>query len=319
MKLAFVYAGQGAQSVGMGKDFYDHYVNYRETINRANRIMEEEEGFSLREISFEGPMERLSQTRYTQPCMTAFAIGITQLLAQDHIKPQMALGLSLGEYGALYAADVLDADSILRLVSYRGKVMEEAAAGREVKMVAILKAEDAQIEEAVKKAGAAMQGDLRVEIANYNCPGQTVISGDAQAVDKACDLLKEAGVKRMVPLTVSGPFHTSLMAPAGEVLYQKLAEFELCKPEIPVIANETAQPISIAQMKESLKMQVQSSVRLSQSLQYLETSGITHVIEIGPGATISKFIAKAAPSIKTHAISTVEDYLGVQAFLDQEA
>ncbi len=316
MKLGFVYAGQGAQSVGMGKDFYDTYETYRATLDAAEQVVMRDAGFSLQEVSFMGPAEHLNQTRYTQPCMTAFAIGVTKLLRRDGILPQMALGLSLGEYGALYAADVLDEIEVLRTVTFRGKVMEEAAAGREVKMVAVLKAEEAQIAEAVQKASAAMTGGEIVEIANYNCPGQIVISGDAKAVDAACEILKEGGVKRLIPLAVSGPFHTSLMKPAGDALYMRLKDVPFGDAEIPVIANETAKPIEAKSIRESLRAQVQSSVRLSQSLQYMEQSEITHVIEIGPGATISKFIAKAAPSIRTLSISTVEDYAKVEEFLD---
>jgi [acyl-carrier-protein] S-malonyltransferase len=318
MRLGFVYAGQGSQNVGMGKDFYEQYPLFRKTIDRAEELVKTETDFQLKKCCFEGPAEMLGSTRYTQPCMVAFAIGVTELLKKEHLEPAFTLGLSLGEYSALYAAGVLTQENVLPLVAFRGRVMEEAVTGRAVKMAAVLMMDAEVIEESCKEAEQFLQQEtvqknagekIIVEIANYNCPGQIVISGDAQAVDCACNILKEKGAKRIMPLAVSGPFHTSLMKPAGEKLKERLEQISFQKPSAEVIHNLTARPIQTGESYVNLlEKQVQCSVRLEDSLKYMVEQRLDAIIEIGPGNTISKFMKKISPETAVYSISTAESF-----------
>lgn len=318
MKLGFVYAGQGSQNVGMGKDFYEQYPLFRENMDKAEELVRTETDFHLKKCCFEGPAEMLGSTRYTQPCMVAYAIGVTELLKHENLIPSLTLGLSLGEYSALYSAGVLTRESVLPLVAYRGRVMEEAVTGRAVKMAAVLMMTADVIEAACEEAQRQLReagnrqgtdGRLVAEVANYNCPGQIVISGDAEAVDLACAILKEKGAKRIMPLAVSGPFHTSLMKPAGEKLRERLETIAFQKPEAEVIHNLTGRP---REENESyvnlLEKQVQCSVRLEESLRYMAEQKPDAVIEIGPGNTIGKFLKKIVPEMKVYSISTAENF-----------
>ena len=205
MKLGFLYAGQGSQHPGMGADLYERFPTFRAVLDSAAAQVD----FDLKEVSFTDTKGVLNQTRYTQPCMVAFAAGMTALLAERGIVPAAAAGLSLGEYSALHAAGVFDADTAVELVAFRGKAMEEAAAGRPSAMVAVLGLDRAALQEACDEASA----HGCVVIANYNCPGQLVLGGEKAAVETASALAKEKGARRCLPLKVSGPFHTPLMAP----------------------------------------------------------------------------------------------------------
>ena len=207
MKLGFLYAGQGSQHPGMGADLYERFPTFRAVLDSAAARVD----FDLKEVSFTDAKGVLNQTRYTQPCMVAFAAGMTALLAERGIIPAAAAGLSLGEYSALHAAGVFDADTAVELVAFRGKAMEEAAAGRPSAMVAVLGLDRAALQAACNEA--AKEGC--VVIANYNCPGQLVLGGEKAAVEAASALAKEKGARRCLPLKVSGPFHTPLMAPPG--------------------------------------------------------------------------------------------------------
>lgn len=310
MKLGFIYAGQGSQKVGMGSDFYQEYPAFQETYDRASEAVREVTDFNVKECCLEGPIERLSQTRYTQPCMVAYAIGVTKLLKANGIAPEYVCGLSLGEYSALYAAEVLDEKDVLNLVAFRGMVMEEAVVDREVKMSAVLMLEREAILECCEQATKQLADEkLMVQIANYNCPGQIVISGDAKAVDLATGLLKEKGAKRIVPLNVSGPFHTSLMKPAGDRLKERLAHVTFGTPVGTIIFNATGKPMEAGEsFAQLLEKQVQSSVYLEDSIRYMEKQGVDTIIEIGPGAAISKFVKKTAPEIKVYSIDNVSDF-----------
>jgi [acyl-carrier-protein] S-malonyltransferase len=317
MKLGFVYAGQGSQRVGMGQDFYEEYPLFAETIDRAAQTVKAETDFDLKKCSFDGPIEQLSQTRYTQPCMVAFAVGVTKLLKQENITPEYVCGLSLGEYSALYAAGVFDEETVTKLVAFRGRVMEEAVKDRAVKMSAVLMAEREVIKDCCEKATESLKDrGLLVQIANYNCPGQIVISGDADAVDAASELLKEKGTKRIVPLPVSGPFHTALMKPAGDALAERFSDVIFSPANATVIFNTTGLPKkddeSIAAL---LEKQVQSSVYLEDSIRFMAEQGVDTIVEIGPGNTISKFVKKTAPFIKVYSIDTVKDFETVLAAL----
>ncbi|QFJ53808.1 ACP S-malonyltransferase [Pseudobutyrivibrio xylanivorans] len=309
MKLGIVYAGQGSQRVGMGKDFYDKYEDFRETIDKATETVKGVTDMDVAKLSFEGPVEQLSDTRYTQPAMVAFAIGVTKLLHKKGIKADYTCGLSLGEYSALYEAGVLDEEKILELIAKRGKYMAEAAADRPVKMCAVLGAEREVVKEACDYVNNALCQEFIVQPANYNCPGQIVISGDAVAVDKASAYLKDAGAKRILPLKVSGPFHTKLMKPAGDKLANEFEKVDFKNPNSKVIFNclgkEKSPEESVSKL---LEKQVQSSVYLEDSIKYMADAGVDTIIEIGPGKAISKFINKTVDNVKVYSIDTVEDF-----------
>lgn len=310
MKLGFVYAGQGSQKPGMGKDFYEMYPVFAKAMDDAAKNVIPETDFDLKECCFSGPMETLSKTRYTQPCMVAFAVGVTKLLKEANLKPEYVCGLSLGEYSALYAAGVLDEETVLKLVAYRGKVMEEAVVDRTVKMAAVLMIDREVIAECCKIATEECKEEgLLVQVANYNCPGQVVISGDAKALDRAAELLKEKGTKRILPLPVSGPFHTSLMKPAGEALAKRFLDITFAPEQETVIYNVTGLPKQEGQeIAGLLEKQVQSSVYLEDSIRYMASHGVDTIVEIGPGNTISKLIKKTAPEIAVYAIDSVDDF-----------
>ena len=302
MKLAFLYAGQGAQHAGMGRDLYEQYPAFRAVLDEAPV------DFDLKRLCFDGPEEMLGETRYTQPCMVAFAAGLTALLKQAGITPDYTAGLSLGEYSALHCAGVLDAPTAISLAAFRGQAMAQAVTGRPCGMSAVLNLDRDKLL-AVCQA-ASDQGV--VEIANYNCPGQLVISGDAAAVDRAGALALEAGAKRVLPLKVSGPFHTSLMAPAGAALREKFRTVSFSPMAIPVLFNclgDTMGPDDTIPVL--LERQVQSSVYLEDTIRRLAQLGVDTAVEIGPGKVLSGFVRKTAPQIKCHPVETAEDLQAV--------
>ena len=306
MKLAFVYAGQGSQHVGMGKDFYQEFTLFAQVFDHAPV------DFDLKKLCFEGPEEQLSQTRYTQPCMAAFAVGVTDLLYQEGIRPQLAAGLSLGEYSALYAAGVFSRGTVISTVALRGRAMEEAAAGLDCGMTAVLGLDREKLQQACD--GAAEPGT--VQICNYNCPGQLVIGGEKAAVDKAGELAKELGAKRCMPLKVSGPFHTRLMKPAGDVLASHFKTIDFRPMALPVYFNCLGGPMDAGDnIPALLERQVQSSVYWEDTIRRMEADGIDTVVEIGPGKALCGFFKKTAPGIKTYHIDTAADFHSVVSAL----
>ncbi len=299
MKLAFVYAGQGSQRVGMGQDFYEQYPAFRAFLDGLSL------DFDVKRLCFEGPGEKLSQTRYTQPCMAAFAVGVTDLLLAEGVVPQAAAGLSLGEYSALYAAGVFDRRTVLDTVALRGRVMEEAAAGLACGMTAVLGLDRDNLQRACD--GASALGV--VQICNYNCPGQLVIGGEKAAVDRAGELAKELGARRCMPLKVSGPFHTRLMRPAGDALREHFRTIPFGAMRFPVYFNCTGDRMGPEDtIPALLERQVQSPVRWEDTIRALERDGFDTVVEIGPGRTLSGFFKKTAPGIRTYSIDTAEDF-----------
>ena len=302
--IAFVYAGQGSQKVGMGRDLYEASPAFRAVFDSAPV------DFDLKSLCFEGPEERLNRTRYTQPCLLAFAIGVTRLLYDRGIRPQAAAGLSLGEYSALYAAGVLDEKTAIKTVSLRGRAMEEAAGNLSCGMTAVLGLEREKLESACREAAALGT----VQICNYNCPGQLVISGGKAAVDRAGELAKELGAKRCMPLRVSGPFHTALMAPAGEALAAHFRTTALRPMDFPVYFNCKGGPMAPGEtIPELLVRQVQSGVLWEDTIRAMERDGVNTVVEIGPGKTLSGFFRKTAPGIRTYSIETAADLEKVAA------
>ena len=306
MKLAFVYAGQGSQHVGMGKDFYEEFPLFAQVFDHAPV------DFDLKELCFTGPEEELAQTRFTQPCMAAFAVGVTDLLYQEGIRPQLAAGLSLGEYSALYAAGVLSRGAVISTVALRGRAMEEAAAGLDCGMTAVLGLDREKLQQACN--GAAELGV--VQICNYNCPGQLVIGGEKAAVDKAGELAKELGAKRCMPLKVSGPFHTRLMKPAGDVLASHFKTIDFQPMALPVYFNCLGGPMDAGDnIPALLERQVQSSVYWEDTIRRMEAEGVDTVVEIGPGKALSGFFKKTAPGIRTCHIDTAADFHSVVSAL----
>ncbi len=309
MNAAFIYAGQGSQRVGMGSDFYQEYPSFREVFDNAPV------DFGIKELCFEGPEEKLSQTKYTQPCMVAFAVAVTDILRSEGIEPKMAAGLSLGEYSALYASGVFDRNTVIELAAFRGNAMTEAVSGIECGMVAVLGLDREPLLEACREASELGV----VQICNYNCPGQLVISGESAAVSKAAELASAAGAKRCVPLKVSGPFHTSLMKPAGDALREKFKEVSFGDMSVPVVFNavgrEKAEGETIPAL---LEKQVQSSVYFEDSIRYMAGHGIDTFIEIGPGKTLSGFVKKTVKGVKVYNIDNAEGLKAVISAVKEE-
>ena len=306
MKLAFLYAGQGSQCAGMGRDFYEYDPDFAALIDRADP------GFDLKKIMFEAPLEELSRTRYTQPVMAAYAAGVTAALYRSGLYPSYTAGLSLGEYSALHAAGVLDADTLIRVTAFRGKAMEEAAKGQDCRMCAVIGLPSEQVEKIVgqvtEERKDASDGEF-VEVANYNTASQTVIAGTEGAVSRAKELLSEAGARRLRDLKVSGAFHTSMMKPVADELDRCFRHVTFFAPQVPVIFNTTAEPLADGEeIPELLKRQVCSSVRMKQTIDYLSAQGVDTVVEIGPGRTLAGLVKKTAPQMRTFSIKDVDSF-----------
>lgn len=302
-KIGFVYAGQGSQVVGMGKSFYDNYQVAKDVFDNIDLDID------VKKLCFEGPLEELSKTSNTQPCMVAVAVVATKLLKENGVVPDYVAGLSLGEYSALNASGVLDDQMAINLVRFRGQAMERAADGIESKMIAIIGLNQELLNEAVDEASKLGV----VSIANYNCPGQLVIGGEANAVTKASELALEKGARRAISLNTSGPFHTRLLVSASLELKEKFASVEFKEMKIPVIFNSSAKELeadeSVAKM---LEKQVMSSVCFEDSVRYMIANGVDTIVEIGPGKVLSGFIRKIDKTIKTY---QVEDQTSLEKTL----
>lgn len=295
-RIAFIFPGQGAQVCGMGQDFYEQTETGKKIFDKASGLL----GFSMPELCFE-KNDRLDITEYTQAAMVTAGIAMMRVLEEKGIKPDVAAGLSLGEYCALAAAGVMSDEDAICMVRQRGILMQEAVPVGEGAMAAILALDAAAIEAVT----GAMEG---VWIANYNCPGQIVISGKKAAVEEACEKLKAAGAKRALLLNVSGPFHSGMLTVAGEKLAQVLADVEIHTPRIPYVANVNAQFVTTAEpVKDLLTRQVSSSVRWQQSVEAMIDDGVDTFIEIGPGRTLAGFMKKISKEVKTMNVEKLED------------
>ena len=288
-KIAFIYPGQGAQVCGMGQDFYEQTETGKQVFDLATEIL----GFSVPELCFT-KNDRLDITEYTQAAMVTTSIAMTKVLEEKGVKPDVAAGLSLGEYCALYAAGAMTEKDAIATVRQRGILMQEAVPVGQGAMAAILAMDASAIEEVIS-------GIDGVQIANYNCPGQIVISGKKEAVETACEKLKEAGAKRAIMLNVSGPFHSRMLTGAGEKLGEVLEQVEIHPLSIPYVANVTAD------VKPLLMKQVSSSVRWEQSVRAMLADGVDTFIEIGPGKTLAGFMKKIDRTVKVLNIEKLED------------
>ena len=304
MATAFLYAGQGSQHAGMGRDMYEAYPTFAQVIDAADAAVD----FDLKTLMFEGPDDQLNLTEYTQPCMVAFACGMTAVLAECGIAPDYVAGLSLGEYSALAAAGVFEPVEAVKLAAFRGAAMASAAAGRDTAMISILGLDRETVESVVAAAAADAAEGTTVEVSNYNCPGQIVIAGDRVPVEAAAAAAKEAGARRCIPLKVSGPFHTSLLKPAGDALRERLSGLELGEMRVPVLFNTLGREMGEGDdIVSLLERQVQSSVRMEDTICRLAELGVDRVIEIGPGKVLSGLVRKTAKEISCTPVETVED------------
>lgn len=304
-RIAFIFPGQGAQTCGMGKDFYEQTETGRKVFDRASDLL----GFSVPELCFE-PNDRLDITEYTQAAMVTTSIAMMKVLEERGIHPDVAAGLSLGEYCALAAAGVMSEDDAIRTVRQRGILMQEEVPAGLGAMSAVLAMDAAEIEKVI----APIAG---VQIANYNCPGQIVISGKKEAVEEAGEKLKAAGAKRVLPLKVSGPFHSDMLTGAGEKLGKVLESVAIQTPAIPYVANVTADYVTEAEkVKPLLMRQVSSSVRWEQSIRRMLEDGVDTFIEIGPGKTLTGFMKKIDRNANAMNIEKLEDIDKVKEALE---
>ena len=296
-KIAFIFPGQGAQVCGMGQDFYEQTETGKQVFDTATEIL----GFSMPELCFE-KNDRLDITEYTQPAMVTASLAMMKVLMErTGIKPDAAAGLSLGEYPAMAAAGVMSVEDAIRTVRQRGILMQEAVPAGIGAMAAVLAMDAEEIERVIEP----IEG---VQIANYNCPGQIVISGKKEAVGEAAEKLKEAGAKRVIPLNVSGPFHSRMLTEAGEKLRKVLDTVEIHEPVIPYAANVTAEYVTKAEdVKPLLVKQGSSSVRWEQTMRMMLQDGVDTFIEIGPGRTLAGFMKKIDRSVRVINIEKLED------------
>lgn len=306
-RIAFVFPGQGAQYVGMGKDFYETFPVCREVFDIAS----EASGLDIDKLCFE-ENKQIDQTEYTQICMLTVEAAILKAVEEQGIASAVNAGLSLGEYGALVASKVMNLADACRVVRKRGILMQEAVPTGGA-MAAILAMDAAVIEDVCEKTEGI------VSIANYNCPGQIVITGEEKAVDAACEALKAAGAKRCVKLNVSGPFHSQMLAKAGERLGEVLADVKLKEFTTPYVTNVTAEYVtSTEEIKSLLCRQVASSVKWQQSVERMIADGVDTFIEMGPGRTLSGFMRKINRDVKMMNIENMADFEKVMAVLKGE-
>lgn len=299
-KIAFIFPGQGSQKVGMGKEFYDNSPIARKIFDSASDAV----GLDLKALCFE-ENKNIDITEYTQVALLTTSVAIMEVLRDRGLRPDVAGGLSLGEYCALVAANAMNYIDAAKAVRKRGIFMQEEVPAGVGGMAAVMGLDAEQIE-------AAIAGIAEVQVANYNCPGQIVISGKKEAVEAGAEKCKEAGAKRAVMLNVSGPFHSDLLKGAGTKLARVLDGIEFCKPEIPYVANVTAGYITeVEDIQPLLVRQVSTSVRWQQSVETMVANGVDTFIEIGPGRTLAGFNKKIAKAIgkelTTYSVGTLAD------------
>ena len=295
-QIAFIFPGQGAQEPGMGKDFYDNSASAREVFDQAESLL----GLDMKKLCFE-ENDELNITEYTQIALLTACMAMERVVRAQGVAPQVTAGLSLGEYCAIVSAGGMELSDAMRLVRKRGILMQEAVPAGQGSMAAVLGMDGPSIEK-------VLEGREGVWIANYNCPGQIVITGYKTPVEEASKALQEAGAKRVLPLNVSGPFHSPLMQPAGEGLKEIFAGMKMSPLKVPYVTNVTAEYVDdIAQTEELLIRQVSSSVRWQQSVEKMIAAGVDTFVEIGPGRTLNGFLRKIDRQVKGYNIRTWEE------------
>ncbi|SEF56781.1 ACP S-malonyltransferase [Paenibacillus sp. UNC499MF] len=299
-KIAFVFPGQGAQSVGMGKDAYDAHEGAKRVFDEADKAL----GYSLSSLVFEGPEDELKITYHTQPALLTASVAYLEVFRQKGIVPDFTAGHSLGEYSALVASGVLGFEDAVRTVRARGEFMEQAVPDGLGAMAAVLGAERGALDELCRSVSGETGA---VELANINCPGQIVVSGTREGVQAVVDRAKEIGAKRAIPLEVSGPFHSSLMKPASEKLADVLAGLSLQEAAVPVVANVTARPVtSPEEIKDLLVRQVYSPVLWEDTVAWLIEQGVDTFVEIGSGTVLAGLIKKVSRNVKIVSVNSLE-------------
>lgn len=295
-KIAFIYPGQGAQKAGMGKDFYENSPLARDIYDQASECL----GLDMKALCFE-ENDLLDQTEYTQAAMVTTCLAMTEVLKEQGAAPDVTAGLSLGEYCAIAEAGAMHIMDAIRLVRIRGQLMQHTVPSGEGGMAAILGMDADRIDRVI----GTME---HVTVANYNCPGQIVITGTASSVKEAAEALKEAGAKRTVILNVSGPFHSSMLQSAGEKLGQKLAKVQIDALRIPYVTNVTAEYVTdSSRIRELLTRQVYLPVRWEQSIRKMIAQGVDTFVEIGPGRTLTGFLRKIDRNVMVHQVNKWED------------
>lgn len=299
-KIAFIFPGQGAQKTGMGKDFYEQSQRAAEIYDAAFKRLKEEMEIDIRTLCFD-ENDKLDQTAYTQAALVTTCLAMARTLEQKGVRADVTAGLSLGEYCAIAVAGGMSDLDAVWAVRKRGVLMEEAVPTGVGAMAAVLGLSAEQIEKVTEE----IKG---VTVANYNCPGQVVITGETDSVDAAKEKLLECGAKRVLPLNVSGPFHSPMLKEAGEKLSEVLDQIHFHELELPYVTNVTAEPITdICKTKELLKEQVAASVRWQQSMERMIEDGVDTFIEIGPGKTLAGFLKKINRTVTVMNISCIED------------
>jgi len=298
--VGFLFAGQGSQYVGMGKDLYENFPQSRQIFDKAQALLD----FDLKKICFEGPEDQLKVTRISQPAIVTVSIAAFEAFkSKNKITPGLMAGLSLGEYSALIASGALNFEDGIRLIKRRGELMDEAAKKHPGKMAAVLELDASKVKEICKASGA--------QIANLNSPGQIVISGKPEAIDKAIILCNEAGAKRVIPLEVSGAFHSSLMSEAAAGLKEALDKTPISEHFVPVVSNYTALPQDKPdQIRENLVQQVCSSVKWEDSMRFILAKGVAQFYEFGPGKVLKGLMRKIDPAAQITNIEKSADIIG---------
>ncbi len=297
-KIAFVFPGQGTQYVGMGKELYENSEVAREKFDKIFQKL----NFDLKSVMFEGTEEELKDTKNTQPAIVAMSLVLEGLLREKGITPDYVAGHSVGEYAAIGSAGFLTTEEAVELTALRGKAMSEVSAEVSGSMAAIIGMDSEKIEEILKSVEGI------VEAVNFNEPKQTVIAGEKEAISNACVALKEAGARRAMELAVSGPFHSSLMKPAGEILKEALDKFDFKTATTPLIGNTTAKEIvEVADLKEELYRQSFGPVKWVDTIKALKEAGVTKIYEIGPGKVLNGLIKKIDKEIEVINIEKLEN------------